>query len=97
MVTRLKIISHEFISEEYLRLHVLARSQPCGTIDLIAEKINFNIVGKYFFKGMEAIKDIELTYSEGKLIFKFRNSKNLTVSCDMTAFTTISMHIKSFQ
>ncbi|WP_270089878.1 hypothetical protein [Sphingobacterium sp. SYP-B4668] len=97
MPTNLKIISHELMDKEYLRLYVVSGSQPCGTIDLISEKINFNIVGKYFFKGMSAIKNIALKHSEERLVFKFGNSKSLSVGCDMTAFTAVSMHIKSFQ
>ncbi len=46
---------------------------------------------------MSAIKHIELKYNEEGLVFKFRNSKSLSVGCDMTAFTTISMYLKSFQ
>ncbi|WP_313492031.1 MULTISPECIES: hypothetical protein [Sphingobacterium] len=97
MSTKLRIISHEIVKEGYLRLDVVYKSRSCGTIDIIAEKINFNIPGKYFFKGMEAIKNIELEYTEGELVFTFRNRKSLAFSCDMTAFTAISMYIKSFQ
>ncbi|PRD54742.1 hypothetical protein [Sphingobacterium gobiense] len=96
--TALEIRTHEIITENYLRLQVYSGNTPCGTIDFIGEKINFNIVGKYFFKGMEAIRNIKLEYKKEEiLVFKFRNSKSLAVSCDMTALKSIRMYIKSFQ
>lgn len=97
MLTKLKIISHEFINGDYLRLNVACGNQPCGTIDLIAKKINFNIVGKHFFKGMVSMNGIELEYQQEALVFTFRNRKRLAFNCDTIVFTTISRHVKAFQ
>ena len=97
MQTRLRIISLEFVSEHYLQLKVVSGSQPCGAVDLISEKINFNIVGRHFFKGMETIKNIQSEYKEDILVFTFRNKKHLSFNCDRTTFTKIHAYISAFQ
>jgi hypothetical protein len=68
MTTIPEITSHENITEQYLQLNIETDDLPCGSIDFISEKINFNIIGRSFFKGMVAIKDIQLEYRDGKLI-----------------------------
>ncbi|MDF2515137.1 MAG: hypothetical protein K0R59_433 [Sphingobacterium sp.] len=97
MPTKLKIISHEFVNESYLRLEIVSGNQPCGTIDLITEKANFNITGKYFYKGMETIKNIQLEYKGKELVFTFRNKKHLLFTCDRTVFTIIRTYTQAFQ
>lgn len=98
METKLKIVLHEIFSENYLRLHVQSDSKACGSVDFIGEKINFNIsCRRNFFKGMEVIKNIEWEYTGEKLIFIFRNGKNLAFSCNPEMFATISRYIKDFQ
>ena len=96
MTTIPEIASHENITEHYLRLNIESGNQPSGSIDFISEKINFNISGRYFFKGMVAIKDTELEYKDGKLIFIFKNKKNLVFSCSLEEFEKVSTHIKSY-
>lgn len=93
MPKKLRIISYELVNEGYLRLDVVSGSQPCGSIDLIGEKINFNITGRYFFKGMETIKNIHIDYHKGELIFIFGNKKQLRLGSDRTVFTAISVFL----
>lgn len=96
MATSLEITSHENITEDYLRLNIESGKQPCGSIDFISEKVNFNIIGSSFFKGMVAIKDIELEYKDGKLIFIFKNKKNLALNCSLKEFEKVCTHIKTY-
>ena len=70
MATVLKIALYENIMENYLRLNIKTNDQHCGSIDFISEKVNFNIIGSSFFKGMVAIKDLELEYKDGKKLWK---------------------------
>ncbi|GAA4178989.1 hypothetical protein [Sphingobacterium ginsenosidimutans] len=92
MPTILKIISHELVNKDYLRLNVVSGIQSCGSIDIMYGKINFNIGGKYFFKGMEFIKNVELEYKGEQLVFLFRNGRNLAINCTKEEFSTISKH-----
>ncbi|MFA4870761.1 MAG: hypothetical protein WC623_21370 [Pedobacter sp.] len=96
MTTIPEIASHENITEHYLRLNIEKDNLPCGSIDFISEKINFNISGRYFFKGMVVIEDTKLEYSNGRLIFIFKNKKNLVFSCSLEEFEKVSTHIKSY-
>ncbi|SDD26722.1 hypothetical protein [Niabella drilacis] len=89
----LEIGAHEITSGNYLRLHVCSGINSCGSIDFIGEKINFNIVDGSFFKGMEAIRNVGLAYREGKLIFTFRNRKNLEFRCAIEAFEAVHTHV----
>jgi len=97
MSTNLKITSHELVNEGYLRLDVVAGNQPCGTIDFIGEKINFNILGRSFFKGMEVIKNVELVYREGRLVFTFWNGKSLAFDCSLEEFEAVKAHTKFYE
>lgn len=88
--------SHDVISENYLRLNISSGGLPIGSIDFISEKINFNISGRSFFKGMAAINQLELEYSDGKLIFIFKNKKNLALNCSLKEFEKVCTHIKTY-
>ncbi|MDR6786640.1 hypothetical protein ABIE26_005174 [Pedobacter africanus] len=90
------ITSHDMISENYLRLNIESSNSPCGSIDFISEKVNFNIIGSSFFKGMVAIKDIELEYKDGKLIFIFKNKKNLEFNCNSKEYEKAKTHFKVY-
>lgn len=90
------ITSHDMISENYLRLNISSGGLSRGSIDFISEKINFNISGRSFFKGMTAINQLELEYSDGKLIFIFKNKKNLEFNCSLKEFEKVSAHIKAY-
>ncbi|MGE8292913.1 MAG: hypothetical protein ACN6ON_14580 [Sphingobacterium sp.] len=93
METKFNIVSHEAISRNYLQLHIQSNGKPCGSVDFIAEKVNFNISYRWnFFKGMEAIKDIELQYSGGNLIFRFANKKSLVFGCTAEIYKTIRIY-----
>ncbi|SMC36974.1 hypothetical protein SAMN04488524_0007 [Pedobacter africanus] len=96
MTTIPEIASHENITEHYLRLNIETNDLPCGSIDFVSEKINFNICGRCLFKGMVAIKDIQLEYKDGKLIFIFKNKKNLRFNCSLKEFETVSTHIRTY-
>ncbi|WP_454880797.1 hypothetical protein [Sphingobacterium detergens] len=96
MATSLEISSLENIKQDYLRLNIESGKQPCGSIDFISEKVNFNIIGSSFFKGMVAIKDIELEYKDGKLIFIFKNKKNLPINCSLEEFEKAKTHFKVY-
>jgi len=96
MATSLEISSLENIKQDYLRLNIKTNDHPCGSIDFISEKVNFNIIGSSFFKGMVAIKDIELEYKDGKLIFIFKSKKNLPINCNLEEFEKVSVHMKAF-
>lgn len=90
------ITSHDMLSERYLRLNISSGGQLCGSIDFISEKINFNIIGPSFFKGMVAIKDIELEYKDGKLVFLFQNKKNLEFNCNSKEYEKAKTHFKVY-
>lgn len=92
----LKITSNKIIKEAYLQLNITAGEGECGTIDFISNKINFNIVGQYSYKGIEMIKNIELEYTEGRLIFIFKNKKNFTFYCSVHEFEKVNKHIKTY-
>jgi len=96
MATSLEITSHENIKQHYLRLNIKTNDHPCGSIDFISEKVNFNIIGSSFFKGMVAIKDIELEYKDGKLIFIFKNKKNLEFYCNSKEYEKVRTHFKVY-
>ncbi|QIH37087.1 hypothetical protein G6053_13585 [Sphingobacterium sp. DR205] len=89
------ITSHDMISENYLRLNISSGGLSRGSIDFISEKINFNISGRSFFKGMTAINQLELEYSDGKLIFIFKNKKNLEFNCSLKEFEKVNAHIQT--
>lgn len=89
--TKLKIASHEIVNEEYLRLEFYSANNPCGSIDFIKEKVNFNISCRAnFFKGMEMLKNIKMIYEDEKLAFKFRNNKSLVLHCPLAIYSIIS-------
>ncbi|MDA3613401.1 hypothetical protein [Polluticaenibacter yanchengensis] len=93
----LEIKSLVILDQRYLRLQVETGNRPCGAIDFIAGKINFNISsGTFIFKGMEHIKDITFEYKAGNLVFIFSNTKTLSVECRMDFFEKISAHIETY-
>lgn len=96
MTTVPKITSHENITEHYLKLNIETDHLTSGSVDFISEKINFNITGRYFFKGMVAIKNIQLEYNDGKLIFIFDSKKKLMFNCSSEGFEKVSIHIKTY-
>jgi hypothetical protein len=44
---------------------------------------------------MVAIKDIELEYKDGKLVFLFQNKKNLLFNCSSKEFEKVTTHMKA--
>lgn len=49
MTPGLAIVSHEHIRGDCLRLNIQQGGQPCGSVDFIGDKVNFNISGKASF------------------------------------------------
>lgn len=92
----MKIISLDNISADYLRLNIESDNKPSGSIDFISEKINFNITGTSFFKGMVPIRNIDLEFKDGKLIFIFDSKKRLLFDCSLEGFEKVSAHIKTY-
>ena len=90
------IISLDDISADYLRLNIESDNKPSGVIDFISEKINFNIIGPSFFKGMVPIRNIDLEFKDGKLIFIFDSKKKLSFDCSLEGFEKVSTHIKAY-
>lgn len=90
------IISLDDISTDYLRLNIQSDNKPSGSIDFISEKINFNITGPSFFKGMVPIRNIDLEFKDGKLVFIFDSKKTLLFNCNLAAFERINTHIKTY-
>lgn len=92
------IKSHEILDKDHLRCFVENKNSPCGAIDFIADKVNFNISCKrIFFKGMDNIKNIILNYENEKLVFTLSNKKTLSFKCNPKEFEAISTHFKNYK
>lgn len=98
MQPAIEIKSTEIIGNKQLICYIENKDSPCGSIDFISEKINFNISGASFsFKGMEYIKNITLEYTPEELVFIFSNKKKLLVNCHLRIYEKISTHIKNYE
>lgn len=85
------------MNRSYLRLNIQTGMQPCGSVDFISDKINFNISGKSFsFKGMDSIKNITFQYGEGRLVFVFKNTKSLSFNCSVKDVEKVRAHITAY-
>lgn len=94
----ISIKSHASLGETYLQFHIENENSPCGTIDFIAEKINFNIsCNRLIFKGMERIKELSLEYKDESLVFIFSNEKKLSVNGSTAVFEKMIGHIKTYR
>jgi len=98
MSATISIKSHEVIDKGHVRFNVENKSSPCGSIDFISGKINFNIsCSGFVFKGMEYIKDISLEFKDESLVFTFSNKKSLSVDGSTAIFETMIAHIKVYR
>lgn len=95
MAAVFEITSHEIIKEDYFRLMVQSDNRPCGFVDFIADKVNFNISCKNdFFKGMESIVNITFKYEKDRLFVVFKNKRPMVFTCKVKILEQISHHIK---
>lgn len=93
----LTITSHENKAEDYIRLNIQTHDKPCGYIDIIADKINFNIsFENVFFKGIESINKNTIEYRENNLLFKLKDGQQMSYKCCPKAFEYLSKHIKCY-
>jgi hypothetical protein len=93
----LTITSHENKAEDHIRLNIQTDDKTCGYIDIIADKINFNISFKNVsFKGIESIDKNTIEYRESRLLFKFKDGQQMYYRCCPKAFEIISKHIKCY-
>lgn len=93
----LHVHTQEQINDHYLRLDMLWENQPCGTIDLIAGKINFNLLGKKFFKGMAFLDSLQIEHDGERCIVLFQGGKTLIFGCRTETFSAIDHHVRKFR
>ncbi|GEM_PF-911228 len=93
----LEIKSYEIPDPRHLKFYVENSNEKCGSIDFIADKINFNISCKRpLFKGMEPIKNIKFHYQNQQLVFTLSNKKALSLKCSVQVLEQMNAHIERF-
>lgn len=97
MPDSIEIKSYEMIGKDHIIFLAENNGSPCGSIDFISEKINFNISSnRFIFKGMEYIKNLSLEYQDENLLFTFSNKKRLSVNGSTAVFEKMTAHIKAY-
>lgn len=98
MPDTVEIKSYKIIDKGYVIFYLENNGSPCGSIDFISGKINFNIsCNRLIFKGMERIKELSLEYKDESLVFIFSNKKKLSVNGSTAIFEKMTGHIKTYR
>lgn len=89
---------YEILDQRHLKLYIADNNGPCGSIDFIADKINFNISCKRnLFKGMEPIQKIQSNYQKEQLVITLSNKETLSFKCSVQVFEQINAHIERYK